>query len=323
MVQVTQTVQFHEKTLAMNEALMAGSVRQHHLATTAESLNEQLRARIAERTQAETALRISEAALRSSQEQINRHAENLEKEVTQRTLELTASNKQLETFVYSIAHDLRAPLRALQGYAVLLVEEAGAALTVSSKDYAERINKSAQFMDALLKGLLVFSRISQQPIELTAVDLKAIVASVLARLDRVIQETHAQVEVSGPWPVVLAHEATLVQILFNLVSNALKFVTAGVPPVVRLRTDTETTRVRVWVEDNGPGIDPRHQDQIFRLFARLDREKSRGTGLGLAIVQQGVARMGGEVGVESSPGQGSRFWFSVKAAKTIDSLPCS
>jgi len=220
----------------------------------------------------------------------------------------------LEAFVYSIAHDLRAPLRAMQGFSAMLVEETGEALTETGKGYARRINKSAQFMDALLIDLLAFSRISQQHVELTPVKLGTVVEFVVSRLEEDIRETNGRVEGSGPWPVVLAHEPTLAQVLFNLTSNALKFVTTGVPPEVRLRAETHGEFIRIWVEDNGPGIAPADQEKIFRLFTRLEGEKHAGTGIGLAIVQKGVERMGGRVGVESTPGQGSRFWFELRGS---------
>jgi len=213
-------------------------------------------------------------------------------------------NKQLEAFVYSIAHDLRAPLRSMQGFSAMLVKEAGTALNEAGRDYADRISTSAQFMDAMLRDLLVFSRISQQRVELTSVNLKTVVESVLSSLQKDIQEKNARVESSGPWPAVLAHEPTLAQVLFNLVSNALKFVTPDVPPLVRLRAEAQAEFIRVWVEDNGPGIAPDHQGQIFQLFTRLNNEKYQGTGIGLTIVQKGVERMSGRVGVESiRPGE--------------------
>ena len=297
------TVQLREA----NEHLVLAAVRAQTMTEAAGDLNQQLRAEIADR-------RLAEQALSEAKEQLSQYATNLENEVAERTSELTATNKQLEAFVYSIAHDLRAPLRAMQGFSAMLVEEAGAALSETGKGYADRIDKSAQFMDALLSDLLAISRISQQLVKLTSLNLETVVESVLSRLQEDIQEKNARVESAGPWPVVLAHAPTLTQILLNLTSNAVKFVAPGVPPRVRLRAEEQPDFIRVWVEDNGVGLAPDHQDQIFHLFTRLHGEKYPGTGIGLAIVQKGVERLGGRVGVESAPGQGSRFWFELRKA---------
>jgi signal transduction histidine kinase len=307
MIQVTETAKVHEQTVAMNEALMIGAVRQHELTEAAAALNAPLQEEISERKQVEEALHRAQARLSD-------HAGELEGLVNERTSELTATNEQLEAFIYSIAHDLRAPLRAMQGYSELLVEEAGAALGKAGKGYAHRISKSAQFMDAMLSDLLAFSRINQQRVELTSVNLETVVESVLSSLQKEIQEKNARMESSGPWPVVLAHEPTLSQVIFNLTSNALKFVGPDAPQLVRLRAEEQAEFIRVWVEDNGVGIAPDYQDQIFGVFTRLQGEKYQGTGIGLAIVQKGVERMGGRVGVESAPGQGSRFWFELRKA---------
>jgi signal transduction histidine kinase len=220
----------------------------------------------------------------------------------------------LEAFVYSIAHDLRAPVRAMQGFSEMLVEEAGLALNERAKGYAHRISNSAQFIDALLRDLLAFSRIAQQQVELASMNPETVVQAVLSRLESDIQEKNAQVEMLAPWPAVLAHEPTLGQVIFNLVSNALKFTAADRRPHVRLHAEENGQFVRVWVEDNGMGIAPEHQEQIFRLFTRLHGERYPGTGVGLAIVQKGVERMGGRVGVESDAGLGSRFWFELRKA---------
>jgi signal transduction histidine kinase len=308
MMQVTETAQLREKTLAMNEALLLGSVRQHELTEATDRANARLKQEIHEHQQAEAALQLAQAQLLD-------RAGQLEGLVLQRTAELTATNKQMEAFIYSIAHDLRAPLHSMQGFSELLVAEADATLSARGRGYAERVSKSAKFMDALLRDLLNFSRVSQQHVELTPVSLEPVIASVLARLQKDIGEKRARVDHAGPWPVVRAHEPTLVQVLFNLVSNALKFVTPDVPPVVRLWPETHAGVTRVWVEDNGPGIEPEHREQIFRLFTRLESDKYAGTGIGLAIVQKGIERMGGRVGVAAAAAHGSRFWFELHQAR--------
>jgi PAS domain S-box-containing protein len=297
---------------------------------------------VTQRKQAEEALRLAQA-------QLSDRAGQLEQAVAERTTELTTTNQQLEGIVYCIAHDLRAPLRSMQGFSRMLVEEVvGVALSETGRDFANRISTAAQLMDALLADLLAFSEISQHRIELSPVNLETAVRSALARVEKEIQEKNALVEDLGEWPTVLAHEPTLRQVLFNLVSNALKFVRADSPHLVRLwaeeagagfqhagspgipapsagqhaaPTDKQNARdvcptgfVRVYVEDNGVGIAPEHQAQIFRLFSRLHGERHPGTGIGLAIVQQGVERMRGRVGVDSTPGQGSRFWFELRKA---------
>jgi signal transduction histidine kinase len=253
-------------------------------------------------------------ALKNAQKKLADRAEQLEQAVAQRTAELTATNKQLEAFVYSIAHDLRGPLRSMEGFSTLLVEEAGTSLSERGQDLARRINRSAQFLDALLRDLLNFSRLSQQEIELVPVDLEPVVESSLGSLEKQVEEVNARVEPIGPWPAVLAHGPTLRQVFFNLLNNAVKFVAPGVQPQVKIRAEERGESVRVWVEDNGIGIEPEHQEQIFRLFNRLHGERYPGTGLGLAIVQKGVERMGGHVGVQATPGHGSRFWIEMKKA---------
>lgn len=242
----------------------------------------------------------------------------LERLVSERTAELSATNKQLEAFVYSIAHDLRAPLRSMQGFSAMLADEEAKRLSDVGKDYAQRINKSARFMDALLTDLLAFARITQQRIQLVRTNLDPVIRAVLAEVDKDIQDKRAKVEVVQPWPDMLAHPPTLTQVLLNLVGNALKFDSPDRPLVIRLRAEERLQGspavpwVRVWVEDNGIGIAPEHQEQIFRLFLRLHRDAYPGTGMGLAIVRKAMERMGGRVGVESALGKGSRFWFELK-----------
>lgn len=296
-----------DSMLAMNEALLLGSVRQHELAESTAVANARLQEEISER-------KLTETALHRVQAQLSHHAGELEGLVTERTAELTTTNEQMETFVYSIAHDLRAPLRAMQGFSELLVEEAGATLNATCRDYAVRINNAAQFMDAMLCDLLAFSQISQQRVELAEVSLATVVESVLSRLNKDMREQGARVDSSGAWPAVLAHESTLTLVLFNLMSNALKFARPGVPPQIKLWAEEQADFIRVCVQDNGVGIASEYQEQIFRLFTRLNGERYPGTGFGLAIVLKGVERMGGRVGMQSAPHSGSRFWFELRKA---------
>jgi len=257
----------------------------------------------------------TEAALQHANERLANQAAGLERLVRERTAELTATNKQLEAFVYSIAHDLRAPLRAMEGYSAMLLEEAGAVLNETTRGYANRINKSAQVLDTLLRDLLAFSRLTQERIELAPVKLESAVQFALDLLQEEIQRKKARVEIARPLPTVLAHAPTLGQVMVNLVSNALKFVAPGQPPLIRLRAEERSEFVRLWVEDNGIGIAPEHQEQIFRLFTRLHGATYGGTGIGLTVVKHGIERLRGQVGLESARGQGSRFWVELQKAQ--------
>jgi len=241
--------------------------------------------------------------------------ESLNAQLKQRVQELTDINSELEAFSYSISHDLRAPLRSMQGFADALLDEQGDQLDHTGKEYAQRIVSSAKYMDALLNDLLDYSRLSRAELERESVDLQTEVAELITQLSCDIQQRHAAVKAEVNGVKVSAHAGTLRQILSNLVCNALKFSHPERPPIVCVRSEKRERAVRIWVEDNGIGIAPEHCDRIFRLFERLHTSQAYpGTGIGLALVRKGAERMGGSAGVESVSEQGSRFWVELPIA---------
>jgi PAS domain S-box-containing protein len=268
-----------------------------------------------------TARKKSDDARRAAKKKLSLHAVELEALVSMRTLELQQTNRQLETFVYSIAHDLRAPLRTMQGFSQLLVQEHLANLNDEGRNFANFINDAAQTMDRLLADLLDFSQVSQQKIELVPVALENAVESALAGCEGEITAGEAVIERIPPWPLVLAHPATLRQVLVNLISNALKFVGSATPHIRLWAEERPDAIIRLWIEDNGIGIPTEFQDRIFQVFQRLHTTEYAGTGIGLAIVQKGVERMGGHVGLVSAPGAGSKFWIELAQATPGPSSP--
>lgn len=239
---------------------------------------------------------------------------DLERNVQLRTTELRETNAQLEELVYSIAHDLRAPLRSMQGFSSLLIEQYGHLLPAEGKNFAERVIGSAEAMDAITLDLLAYGRMARSEVVLSPVSVESAWRAAVFQCEKAIEEKNADVKVIAPLPIVSAQAVILTQVLANLLSNALKFVPEGQLPKIVLRSEDLNDRVKLWIEDNGIGIPPQYQDRIFRVFERLDGARYQGTGIGLSIVRKGVERMGGTVGVQSERGQGSRFWIELQQA---------
>jgi len=235
----------------------------------------------------------------------------------ERTEELEQANRSLEAFAFTVSHDLRAPLRNLQGYVSALSEDCSRDLNETGRQYVRSIEEIAVNMDGMIADILEFSRLARVELPAERVVLRTAVEEGVANLKNAIEEKDAKLEIEVDSQLtLLGHHPTLVQVLTNLLSNAVKFVGEGIRPVVRVRTERRNSaRLRLWVEDNGIGIDPAHQQRIFEVFHRLHgEERYPGTGIGLALVKKGVERMGGQVGVESGVGSGSRFWIEMKTA---------
>ncbi|MDO8545379.1 MAG: chemotaxis protein CheB [Opitutaceae bacterium] len=240
------------------------------------------------------------------------HTGELTREVRLRTGELRETIGELEAFSYSVSHDMRAPLRAMQGFAQLLLEKNEATLDARSVDQLHRINASAARLDALIGDVLTYSRLLRSEIVLQPISLDNLVRQIVATYPQ-LQANAAEITIDGVLPAVLANEASLTQVISNLLTNAVKFVAPGTAARVRLRAEEIEGDVRLWFEDNGIGIDPCDHARIWTIFTRIVRARDyEGTGIGLAIVRKAVERMGGSIGLESAAGQGSKFWVRLR-----------
>jgi PAS domain S-box-containing protein len=225
-----------------------------------------------------------------------------------------ARTADLEAFSYTIAHDLRAPLRAIHRFSDVLLEDYAERLDEEGRDYLTRLAGGAARMDRLIADLLDYSRVARAQVDPRPVDLAEVLSDVLDHLAAEIQEKKARLIVQNGLHALLADKILLTQILKNLIANALKFVPAGTTPEVKVSARALDPYVRLQVEDNGIGIAPEHHQRIFQLFERLHAmDAYPGTGVGLAIVRKAVERMNGRFGLDSALGRGSLFWVDVPA----------
>jgi PAS domain S-box-containing protein len=240
--------------------------------------------------------------------------EELEQRVRQRTLELNEAIQELEAFSYSVSHDLRAPLRSIRSFTQFTLEEAGQKLNEDERSYLDRAQRAAARLDRLISDLLAYTRVSKNRVELSSVDLDALVGDIQREHDE-FREPAARVRIDGPLGLVTGNEAYLTQCITNLLGNAVKFVPEGRMPEVHIYSERHGTNVRLNVSDNGIGIAPEHQSRIFEIFERLHRGADyEGTGVGLAIVRRAVQRMNGTIGLSSEIDKGSTFWIELPAS---------
>jgi len=224
-------------------------------------------------------------------------------------------NAELQGFAYSVAHDLRTPLRGMQGFSEALREDYGSRLDETGRGYTVRIAAAAKRMDELIRDLLDYSRLSRSELPLAPVEFDQVVAAAKQQLIGQLTESQATLSVAEDLPRVIGHFGTLVQVMANLIGNSAKFVPPGVKPVITIRAEPRGAWRRVWVEDNGIGIAPQFHEKIFRVFERLHSTREYpGTGIGLAVVRKGIERQGGTVGVESVAGRGASFWIELSGS---------
>jgi PAS domain S-box-containing protein len=246
---------------------------------------------------------------------IERHksGEALERLVSERTASLQNAIAQLEEFSYTVSHDLRAPLRAIEGYSRILNTDYRDHLPENAQNYLDRVCRNTSRMTRLISDVLTLSRLAQTQLRLHPVALAPIIDDILEQHPH-MHPPQACVE-AGALHTVIGDDVSLMQVISNLLGNAVKFVPPGVTPHVRIWSEQRGDLVRVWIADNGIGIKPEFQGKLFGMFQRLEPEgRYDGTGVGLAIVRKAVERMGGNVGVESDGTNGSRFWIELQGS---------
>jgi signal transduction histidine kinase len=286
--------------------------RNRELATARDELrqlNELLEAKVKERT---AALESEVAERRRAEEEVRRLNAELEQRVLERTAQLELANQELETFSYSVSHDLRAPLRHIEGYVELAVKHAGETLHEKSRRHLQTVTESVAEMGQLIDDLLEFSRMGRVEMRQTTVDLEPLVQEILARLEPETQGRNL-VWKRAPLPPVQGDPSMLKQVFVNLLSNAVKYTRPRDPAQIEIGCTSEAGgEVVLFVRDNGVGFDMKYVDKLFGVFQRLHAaDEFEGTGVGLANVRRIIVRHGGRIWVEAKPGEGATFYFTL------------
>jgi signal transduction histidine kinase len=264
--------------------------------------------RIAREAATQLAVAISQARLLDT---VRRHADELEARVRERTRELQAANEELEAFSYSVSHDLRSPLRAIDGYSQILEEDYAFGLDAEGKRLIAVVRTNSAHMAHLIEDLLRFSQFGRMPLAVAPLDMKALALEVVGELAPRYPATRIEV---GSLPRAEADRPLLRQVWTNLIGNALKYSARADSPRVEIGGHEEGGENVFWVRDNGAGFDMRYKERLFKVFQRLHRaEEFEGTGVGLAIVQRVVSRHGGRIWAESTVGEGAVFRFAFPA----------
>lgn len=235
----------------------------------------------------------------------------LERRIRERTSELEAANKELEAFSYSVSHDLRAPLRYIDGFAGLLVSSTDSTLSEDARHYLDRIVNSTKLMAHLIDDLLEFSRTSRAEMRRVHVNLDDLLENVMQELQPEIEGRHIQWK-KNPLPEVQADSRLLRQVFSNLLLNAIKYTRPRDPAEIEIGCTDHPDEVVVFIRDNGVGFDPQYADKLFGVFQRLHtKEEFEGTGIGLANVRRIIARHGGRTWAEGKVDEGATFYFSL------------
>lgn len=247
---------------------------------------------------------------KARREELLRLNAELEQRVAERTAELEARNRELETFTYSVSHDLKAPLRGIDGYSHLLEEDYADRLDADGLRFLAAIRRATQQMSQLIEDLLAYSRLERRLLQPSPVNPQEIVHALLAERGEEIRQREVEVHVALPPITLQADREGLALALRNLIDNSLKFTRGVAAPAIEIGGSIENSLCTLWVRDNGIGFDMKYHDRIFEIFQRLHRaEEYGGTGVGLAIVRKAVERMGGRTWAVSEPGVATTFYL--------------
>lgn len=250
--------------------------------------------------------------------ELNAYRLRLEALVKQRTTALEAKNKELETFTYSVSHDLKAPLRGIDGYSRLLTEEHSDKLDGEGLQFLKNIRQSAAQMNQLIEDLLTYSRMERRQIQPVSIRLGPLIDTMISQRARDIELKQISLSVDLPFQSLISDMETLRQVMGNFLDNAIKFLKKDVPSAVEIGGKEEKGSWTLWVKDNGIGFDDKYHDRIFTIFQRLHRaEDYPGTGVGLAIVRKAAERINATVWAESDVEKGAVFFITIPKQETV------
>ncbi|MFO7990985.1 MAG: PAS domain S-box protein [Thermoplasmata archaeon] len=246
---------------------------------------------------------------KTSKIKLEEYKKHLERLVKKRTEKLDEANKELEIFSYSLAHDLKAPLRAVQRYSEIILD-GKECLDEEQREMLRRIIAATEKMDRLINDIMVYSKVGRKDVLINHIDLEDVIDRVLENLKGNIEEKDADIDVILPLGTVMANEPLLLQSLSNLISNSLKFVEGGEKPKIKIYSENDGQYTKLYISDEGIGIDKENKEKIFQLLTRLHGEETYpGTGIGLSVAKKAVELMNADIGVESERGKGSKFWI--------------